>query len=322
MRCTGSRTLQLDLPLLIERPELVLPCLYRRCKWLGDIVFYPGRGPVPVESDSVAALLDEWVDRPMRWLRALRPPRFPLDAGVVEEYRIALEGDIRFSGELIGVVGKDAAVGWERSTGRKIDVRDRLHAPVVTWTHEWEQGRISLRSKDRQLDIAIDASERVFGSFDLGNDLVLVRSWFEPDPYDDLHAYVLYLIDVSAGRILWRVDGECRAVIQIGETLHTLGDGIVQRSLATGAQLADQPFRAHAAVFAPDGRHIATRDDCVIRVWDLEQLSPKIVACRAGGAPSRASTPTARLMIAETKNARSVVTERLVFSIFRGRCRD
>ena len=43
-----ARALQLDLPLLIERPELVLTCLYRRCHWLGDReMFYPKRGAVP-----------------------------------------------------------------------------------------------------------------------------------------------------------------------------------------------------------------------------------------------------------------------------------
>ncbi len=284
-----ARSLQLDLPLLIERPELVLPCLYRRCHWLGDTAFYQGRESVPAESESVVALIADWISaRPMSWLRALRPPQFALDAGVVEEYRTALEGDIRFSadGALIGIIGKDGAtVGWERVTGRKIDVRGRLEVPVVTWKHEWAEGRISLLSKDRRCDLAIADHEKVCGSYDLGDDLVLAESWWEPDPYDDLQEHVLYLVDAARQKILWRVESDpIRSMIRIGNSLQTLGDHITHRSLLTGVELARQPFPfSFSAMFAPSGTQLATRDEVVIRVWDLAQTPLRIPSCRVGG---------------------------------------
>jgi hypothetical protein len=279
-----ARALQLDLPLLIERPELVLTCLYRRCRWLGDTVFYPKRGPVPAEAEDLAGLIEEWSDaRPRRWLRAVRPPPFPLDAGIIEEYRTSLVGEIRFSadGTLIGVVGE---TGWERATGRKVDVRDRLEAPTSKWSHERAQGRISLVAKDGpRLDLAVE-DERVLRAMELGDDLVLVQASFDADPYEDVTTHVLYLVDAAAGQIRWRVEGDCRAAIRNGDILCTFGDAYIERSLATGADLAHRPFPySHTMVFGPTGRIVATRDDSVIRVWDLDQLGAHAVRCRASG---------------------------------------
>lgn len=284
-----ARSLQLDLPLLIERPELVLPCLYRRCAWLGDTTFYPGRVDVPAESANVAALVTDWVeDKPLRWLRALRPPHYPLDAGVVEEYRTSLKGDIRFStdGLLIGVVGETESVGWERMTGRKVDVRDLIAKTTPTWTHEWAKARISLVSQARRWDIDIDDSETVSSSFDLGDDLVLAKSWFEDDPYEMNHAYALYLVDVATGRIRWRVVGDCDAAVRIGDTLHTIVNsiGVIRYALSTGTELSRQvlPY-VSSPVFSPDGRLVAARDEAVLRVWELEGVSLPIAVCRARG---------------------------------------
>ncbi len=50
-----ARSLQLDLPLLIERPELVLACLYRRCFFFNDRCFIPVATrlrPTPMRSRS------------------------------------------------------------------------------------------------------------------------------------------------------------------------------------------------------------------------------------------------------------------------------
>ena len=273
-----ARALQLDLPLLIERPELVLTCLYRRCHWLGDReMFYPKRGEAPREAKGAAALVDEWVAaRPGRWLRALRPPRFPLEAAIVEEYRTSIEGDAWFSADssVIGVAGKDGSrVAWERVTGRRIDRFPE--SPTPRWRHEYAVGRISLVASDRRLDLSIPDAETASTAFDLGDELFLVETWWEEDPYDYYnHAYVLYLVDCSTGRIQWRTEGRARAAIRIGDTLVTQAEAITTRSLATGATLSSRGFgHSYSGTFSPDGRVIASRDRSVIRIWDLAALA-------------------------------------------------
>jgi hypothetical protein len=69
-RALLARALRIDRPLLQRRPELALPCLYRRLAFvdagLGARIAAAVRGA---------------------WLRALRAPVFGLDAGLVEEHR-------------------------------------------------------------------------------------------------------------------------------------------------------------------------------------------------------------------------------------------
>ena len=284
-----ARALQLDLPLLIEHPELVLPCLYRRCVGFGDTAFYERRVEVPAVAAEVAAIVNDWIEQqPMRWLRALRPPHYPLDAGIVEEYRTSLKGDLRFStdGLLIGVVGEPGSVGWERLTGRRIDVRDLIARSTPTWSHESAEATLSLVSATRRWDLPIDAAETMSGSFDLGDDLVLAKSWFEDDPYEMNHAYALYLVDASTGAIRWRVEADCDAAIRIGDTLHTVVNrrGVIRYALASGEAIGGQPLPyVSSPVLSPDGRFVAARDESVIRVWDLAQTGQSLATCRVRG---------------------------------------
>jgi hypothetical protein len=90
-----ARALAIDLALLEARPELVLPCVYRRC-----------------------GLLDP-LDIPRPWLRSLRSVA---DAGVLEEYRTSARGRLAFSRDA-SCIGVDGAIAWERATGRRVDPR-------------------------------------------------------------------------------------------------------------------------------------------------------------------------------------------------------
>src|SRR5207248_11045016 len=97
--------------------------------WLGsadEAAFYRTLPPAPPDAAELHALLaPDAIGRGRAWLRALRPPEVPLDAGVVEEYRTAIEGAVRFSddGATIGVVGAAGAIAWDRATGRLVDAR-------------------------------------------------------------------------------------------------------------------------------------------------------------------------------------------------------
>ncbi|HEY6036658.1 MAG TPA: hypothetical protein VIV58_20415, partial [Kofleriaceae bacterium] len=56
-----ARALKLDLAVLVERPELVVPCLLRRCAWIG--AEYPQisrRGEPPIEAVAVRGLARSW----------------------------------------------------------------------------------------------------------------------------------------------------------------------------------------------------------------------------------------------------------------------
>ena len=226
----------------------MLPCLYRRCVWFGDTAFYERRGEVPAVAAELAAIVNDWIEQqPRRWLRALRPPHYPLDAGIVEEYRTSLKGDLRFStdGLLIGVVGEPGSVGWERLTGRRIDVRDLIARSTPTWSHESAEATLSLVSATRRWDLPIDAAETMSGSFDLGDDLV-----------------------------------------RIGDTLHTVVNrkGVIRYALASGEAIGGQPLPyVSSPVLSPDGRFVAARDESVIRVWDLAQTGQSLATCRVRG---------------------------------------
>src|SRR5437879_1758288 len=109
--------IKLDLPILVERPELVVPCVLRRCGWLGAATpFYKPTGAEPPrDAAEVRALADAWRSTWRQpYLAALRPPHVPLDAGVIEEYRTAAQGELWLTNDAIGV---GAAVAWERASG-------------------------------------------------------------------------------------------------------------------------------------------------------------------------------------------------------------
>ena len=107
-----ARALRIDLALLEARPELALPCAYRRA---------------PFQDTQL-------LTRP--WLRALRRPT---DDGTREEYRTGADGPIAFSADAaaIGVVG---AIAWERVTGRAADPRLLVAPRRPRWEHDARWG--------------------------------------------------------------------------------------------------------------------------------------------------------------------------------------
>ncbi len=121
--------LRMDLPVLVERPERVLPCLARHCAWLTRSDALLDRRPrrqlgAEAAAAAIAHATEGFTGTP--WLRALQPPVLPITSGVIEEYRTDADGTLAFSadGRAIGVieVREGHSVAWDRHTGRKISV--------------------------------------------------------------------------------------------------------------------------------------------------------------------------------------------------------
>jgi hypothetical protein len=313
-----ARALRIDLALLTERPELVLPCLHRRCAWLGEpaeAAFYRGRPEPPPDAAALRDLVGSW--RPGRpWLRSLRPPQIPLDGGVLEEYRTPVRGDLRLSDDaaIVAVIGADAAAtattasgsahaaAWDRASGRlALGARSRPPAPPLL--DRWRLGlrdrwsRLVLEGEDRRLVLEIDRERAgdhddntVRSARQLTDDLVLAAG-------NHFHC----LVDVAAGQIRWIARGgvEAAALLPDGERLCRAGGGGLElASLATGATLAAwaAPY-VRQIVPAADGT-IATLSAGVVRIWDpaVAARAPARLPAMDGDTPAQLSPDETRLV--------------------------
>jgi hypothetical protein len=280
-----ARALRIDLALLTEWPELVVPCLHRRCAWPGapeEAGFYEQRAEVPLEADALRDLVQGLVrgwSPGAPWLRSLRPPSVPLDAGVLEEYRTSMPGELAFStdGEAIGVVGAEGAIAWERVTGRRHASPARVLA-VPPRARRWKieadaaWGSVTLVSEHRRVSIPDLHDELAHDLWELGPELVLIDLYGMEE--DQLYA----LVDLSGGQVRWRRSGSRRVVAPMpgGDAIAVATDrGIDVVDLASGELRAGWPVRDTSAIaVAPDGL-VATRSGGVIRVWD-----PAVAAAR------------------------------------------
>lgn len=279
-----ARALRIDLALLTERPELVVPCLHRWCAWpgaAGEAAFYNERPEVPAEAAALRDAMQGW--RPgVPWLRSLRPPPIPLDAGVLEEYRTSIPGELAFSadGEAVGVAGEEGAIAWDRRTGRRLASPVRALG-VAPRARRWQRdhastwGTLIFASEERRVAIDISDDEIARDFWELGPDLVLVD-------LDDIEMeHRAALVDLSRGRIVGNSAGRCRAVAMMpggGAIAIGTDDGIDVLDLETGqARSSWTAPNVSAVAVAPDGL-IASRSGNVIRVWE-----PAVAAARTCG---------------------------------------
>lgn len=266
-----ARALRIDLALLTERPELVVPCLHRRCAWLGgpaEAGFYDERPEVPRDAAALRALVAPW--RPGRpWLRALRPPQVPLDGGVIEEYRTSLPGDVRFSddAQTIAVAGDAGTIAWDRLTGRRVTGARADLAAAAPAPQRWRLGQrggldsLVLESDAHRLELSCELGDDAWKSVHQLTDELVIASSYE----------VHVLVDIRRGRIVWRADGsvEDLAPSPDGERLfRASADAVELASRATGQALARWPVRGVRALSLASDGTLATRSPGVIRLWD------------------------------------------------------
>lgn len=275
-----AKALRIDLALLTERPELVVPSLYRRCATVGVLeAGFKSRPEVPAGiaelRDWIGGAVEAW-GAGRRWLRALRSPPVPLDGAVVEEYRTSAQGTLWRSadGQRIGVVG-EAAVAWERATGRRVQAGP-MAAPRAGWEKDvmaskW--GTLVLKRDGRQVEIACGEDNIVHDVVAISDRYVFV-SGGNLDP-DDFHG----VVDVARARLVWQQPGRCASIVVLDEARCMLaGDQQVSVvAVATGA--IEETWRCPYAgdlLALPDGK-VAVRTDQLIRVWDpVQARAPQV----------------------------------------------
>lgn len=267
-----ARALRIDLALLTERPELVVPCVYRRCAFLGDEgVFFRERPPPPQDFTSLRARVREWAAHaPRPWLRALRPIVATLDGALREEYRGGV-GDIWASrdGAWIGTTG-DHRRAWDRATGRRIEeaniVDDTAPPPAWTFTAPERSPRILLERGGAHVDLAL-AGMVALGAVTLSDDLVVVKCSRGEPPY--FEEPLLALVDTRAHALRWCVPGDATAFDLRDEALVIVNDTYVaELDLATGAVRRSAHVDGTRVGPLPDGMITSRRNR--LAVWDFE----------------------------------------------------
>ena len=266
-----ARALRIDLPLLLERPALVLPALYRRCATFGRDDAFFRRSWHAVHSQEASEYVTRWLSErpPASWLRSLWPPEVPLDAGVVEEYRTGLAGELRFSesGDLVGVVGDDS-VAWERVTGRRVAVHERLvahRAERAGWqlAKDARPGTAGfVATNGRRVELALDNYDDPNSVDELSPEIVILRCL-------DSDGYSYYLVDLAQQHIVLRGRGYSGSGIARGDRGYFVARGTVH-AFAGGEVIGTWSAPpASELVIAPDGM-FAMRTAHVIRIWDPE----------------------------------------------------
>ncbi|HEY5938753.1 MAG TPA: hypothetical protein VIU61_29075 [Kofleriaceae bacterium] len=270
-----ARALRIDLALLTAEPELVIPCLYRRCVWPGserEAAYYRQRPPVPDDALAVRSIMEEWAvewgsDR--RWLRALRPPEVAVDGGVVEEYRTSLPGALRVDRDHVAIAG---AITWERATGRRIEPLPAV-VPRASWRATSSAGQLVLVSPGRSVAIEHRTDAMPDAVFALSDRFVVVAA--------DGPQY--WLIDLERAQIQWESVGLCTAAVVDDPLVYIASPTRIEaRDLATGTRRG--AFNApppSELVVAGDGQ-LATRSGDVIRVWNVHQAMRRNSSAQLG----------------------------------------
>jgi hypothetical protein len=275
-----ARALRIDLALLTAAPELVVPCLVRRCLWPGssdEAAWYRERPAIPDDMLAVRELMAEWLAawRPdRRWLRALRPPEVALDGGVVEEYRTSAVGPLHADRDRVSIGG---AIGWERATGHNMDPHPMtVHPP-------WElvasaPGRFAIESAGRRIEHATEA---------LARSVIVLEPPFVMVAGDEQY----WLVDLEHAKVRWQAAGECIAAVADRAHVYVASrSAIERRSLASGDRRAswNAPAPSELALAGPD--FLASRTGDVIRVWNLDEAVRRNSCAITGVAPPAAVT--------------------------------
>ena len=257
-----ARALRIDLAVLVERPELVVPCLLRRCTWLGAEFppFAQRSAPAP-DAAAVRGLARSWEaswSRP--FLRALRTPQVPLDGGVIEEYRSGAAGALWLTASHVGL-GDDVA--WDRASGRRaVMAMPAARAPI--WKLDRKGRRIE--SEERTWPLPIEPLHEPSQLFELDDELALVTASFD-EGYGESYEYFTYLIDLGRGVCLTSFPVDCSAAARDGDMVYVLSGGRFYAWSLIGAEPRHGDVAGEGLVMGSDGT-FATRSAHVLRVYD------------------------------------------------------
>lgn len=255
-----SRSLRLDLALLVARPELTVPCLLRRCWWFGEEYPSFSRTVIPEGADAVRALARSW--RTTGYLRSLRSPSVPLDGGAIEEYRTSVEGAVWLTASHVGA----GTVAWERASGRRAVV-PRPEPAAPRWTHDRNLARLVSADRAWPLPYPPDETPYMVG---VVADLAIINCSYW-DNGDDL-VRVTHAFDLADGTERFQLSRNTTAVAHFADRLYFADGDDLLVTTPDGDTLSRHHIVGTGLVFGPDGT-FATRDGHVIRIWDPTQLS-------------------------------------------------
>jgi hypothetical protein len=268
-----ARALRIDLALLTERPELAVPCVYRRCAFVGnERGFYERTDP---SFDRLRDMMADWAARTRSpWLRSLRVPIIPIDGAVIEEYRTGITGALWVSddGERIGIAGETAHIAWERATGRRLDgarARPTASPRPTPWREgtgsTW--GALVLERGDDRVQLAMPDDQNVSDVYTCSDHEVLVTG------YDIEYDHFYALVDTQRAEFRWRDRGRIPSATALdAEHVIIAREGAVDIvRLATGERVASWRCPSFEQALAlPDG-NVAMRSGHVIRVWNVAE---------------------------------------------------
>jgi hypothetical protein len=260
-----ARALRIDLALLVERPELVVPCLLRRCTFFGDeFPPFEQRSAPPVDAPAVRGLARSWEASWIRpYLRSLRTPQVPLDGGVVEEYRSGAAGPLWLTASHVGL-GDDIA--WDRASGKRV-----VMAMPPGRERAWRLVDRELVSDARTWPLPIDPAHEPRQMFELDDELAVVTASFD-EGYGEDRDYWTYFIDLRRGVERARVPFDCMAAARRGDTIFTTdGRDLLYAWSIDGVELRRGSIAGFGLVMAADGT-FATRSLQVVRVFDPERI--------------------------------------------------
>lgn len=261
------RALRIDLAVLVERPELVVPCLLRRCTWLGaEFPPFAQRSAPPSDAAAVRGLARSWEaswSRP--YLRSLRTPQVPLDGGVIEEYRSGAAGPLWLTSSHVGL-GNDVA--WDRASGRRVVI-----AMPVPRQPTWKlvRERRELVSDSHVWPLPIDPLHEPSQLFELDDELAVVTASYD-EGYGEDYEYFTYFVDLRSGARRSVIPFECVAAARRGDTIYTMDRrDLLYAWSAEGVELRRGSIAGMGLVMAADGT-FATRTLQVVRVFDPERV--------------------------------------------------
>ena len=258
-----ARALRIDLALLVERPELAVPCLLRRCSWMGSE--YPHiarRGEPPVEAVAVRGLARSWEATWRRpYLKSMHTPLIPLDGGVVEEYRSGAPGPLWLTPSHVGL-GDDVA--WDRASGHRVKM-----AMPVPREPTWRLEQRDLLSDAQVWPLPIDAAHQPLHLFEL-DDLAIVTASYD-EGYGEDYEYFTYVIDLRRGQQRAMFEGSCDAAARHGDRVYMTDRDMLYAWAMEGPRERLGDIAGAGLVMAADGM-FATRTSQVVRVFDPHRV--------------------------------------------------
>jgi WD40 repeat protein len=278
-----ARALRVDLATITAHPQLAFPCVWNRSLSFDRARLGFRLSPPPADVPSLHTLLERWRTeygtRP--WARSLRPPCFPLDGALREEYR----GDYR---DTLDVAIDDAniivrghtTVAWDRERGICVPCPEERPQIGKSWkvdllpagTH-WGRYRIVDKTSETiVLDSRVNDDDS-FQTFAVTPDgrWIVTGGWF------DEYQGTVCLFERDRGTMRWRTE-----LVEQVSAVTASADGAVVAAFSSGMvtfldgsngrTISSAFVGAGSGALDASGRYLVTHTSRALRVWEVAAL--------------------------------------------------